>query len=142
MDWWPSKFLKSDAENQRTARKRNFCSKIFSWIFRCYLLVKWPSYVTSWLILILFDCKDSFKTAEWIRKLEADFWDSWQDETAKLQQSHMPIIALTASDMDEYEQMCMAKGMTCFLTKPIKKETLVHTLASVMTNSSSASFCL
>lgn len=47
------------------------------------------------------------------------------------QPREVPIVALTASATREYEEKCIEQGMTCFLTKPLKRETLLATLSSV-----------
>ena len=43
--------------------------------------------------------------------------------------SRLPIIALTANALDRDRDACMASGMDCFLTKPIRPELLTATLA-------------
>ncbi|WP_051534670.1 ATP-binding protein [Deefgea rivuli] len=43
--------------------------------------------------------------------------------------SRLPIIALTANALDRDRDACMAAGMDCFLTKPIRPEILTATLA-------------
>jgi CheY-like chemotaxis protein len=91
---------------------------------------------------------DGFETAIRIRELEAQFNEAEATRHQQLDGGHaangselslpgrrpqaVPIIALTASATKEYQQKCLAKGMNCFLSKPLKKETLVRTLTDVI----------
>lgn len=81
---------------------------------------------------------DGFETAIRIRELEAQFNEAEAARTPapgghqQLQVAAVPIIALTASATKEYQQKCLTKGMNCFLSKPLKKETLVRTLTEVI----------
>lgn len=80
---------------------------------------------------------DGFETAIRIRELEAQFNEAEAARTPapsghQPQVAAVPIIALTASATKEYQQKCLTKGMNCFLSKPLKKETLVRTLTEVI----------
>lgn len=67
--------------------------------------------------LVLMDCHmpemNGFEATKTIRQ--------WELETRK----HIPVIALTASAMQEDREECLAAGMDDFLSKPVKADTLV-----------------
>ena len=69
--------------------------------------------------LILMDCQmpamDGFEATARIRHREGE-------------QSHVPIVALTANAMEEDRKRCLSVGMDDFLTKPIKKAKLAQCL--------------
>ncbi len=68
--------------------------------------------------LILMDCQmpgmDGFEATRIIRELES--------------KGHLPVIAMTASTMDEDRKLCLAAGMDDYLTKPITLPELEATL--------------
>lgn len=73
---------------------------------------------------ILMDCMmpvmDGFTATEKIRE--------WEGQHS---QSRLPIIALTASVLDQDIERCYQSGMDDYLAKPFKKEALLHKLNSV-----------
>ncbi|MGS0681781.1 ATP-binding protein [Shewanella sp. 125m-7] len=73
---------------------------------------------------ILMDCMmpvmDGFTATEKIRE-----WESLHS------QPRLPIIALTASVLDQDIQKCYQSGMDDYLAKPFKKEALLHKLKSI-----------
>ncbi|MGL6041243.1 MAG: response regulator, partial [Deefgea sp.] len=73
--------------------------------------------------LVLMDMQmpvmDGLIATEKIRQLES------QTGSARL-----PIIALTANALDRDREACMAAGMDCFLTKPIRPDLLAETIAA------------
>ena len=79
--------------------------------------------------LILMDAKmpvmDGLETTKEIRK---------QEETTG---EHIPIIALTASIMEDDREKCIEAGMDDFISKPIEVEELWQTISKVIRESSS-----
>jgi len=79
--------------------------------------------------LILMDCQmpgmDGFETTRRIRALPVP-WGT------------LPIVALTASVLDEDREQCLAAGMDAHLTKPVQRETLGQLLTSLKTQVTSA----
>ncbi|CAH1547260.1 Histidine kinase [Vibrio rotiferianus] len=75
--------------------------------------------------IILMDCmmpiKDGFEATREIRQFEQD---SGLSKT--------PIIALTASVVDDDIQRCFDSGMDAYVPKPIRKEKLIHQIESVI----------
>lgn len=75
--------------------------------------------------LILMDCmmpvKDGFAATREIRQIEI--------EQGRIK---IPIIALTASVVDDDIQRCYDSGMDAYVAKPVKKEKLLHEIASVI----------
>ncbi|MFM2587543.1 response regulator [Vibrio sp. TBV020] len=75
--------------------------------------------------LILMDCmmpvKDGFAATREIRQIEVE------QGRAKT-----PIIALTASVIDDDIQRCYDSGMDAYVAKPMKKEKLLHEIANVI----------
>ncbi|GIU18651.1 two-component system sensor histidine kinase/response regulator [Shewanella sp. MBTL60-112-B1] len=73
---------------------------------------------------ILMDCMmpvmDGFTATEKIRE--------WENQHSL---SRLPIIALTASVLDQDIQRCYQSGMDDYLAKPFKKEALLHKLKSI-----------
>jgi CheY-like chemotaxis protein len=73
--------------------------------------------------LILLDCQmplmDGFETTRAIRRLEH----------AARKERRIPIVALTANDMDGDRERCLAVGMDDFLAKPYRKDQLRGVLA-------------
>lgn len=73
---------------------------------------------------ILMDCMmpvmDGFTATEKIRE--------WESQNS---QQRLPIIALTASVLDQDIEKCYQSGMDDYLAKPFKKEALLHKLNSV-----------
>lgn len=69
--------------------------------------------------MIIMDCQmpilDGFQATALIRQKESC-------------QSHVPIIALTASALKEDKEKCFASGMDDYITKPVKSTTLKHTI--------------
>ncbi|MGM8892010.1 response regulator, partial [Psychrobacter sp. 1Y1] len=63
---------------------------------------------------------DGFTATEKIRE-----WESLHS------QPRLPIIALTASVLDQDIQKCYQSGMDDYLAKPFKKEALLHKLKSI-----------
>ncbi len=55
-----------------------------------------------------------------------------QENDERRSRKRIPIIALTASATREYQTKCLEKGMDYFLSKPLKKETLLRVLARVV----------
>jgi CheY-like chemotaxis protein len=72
--------------------------------------------------LILMDCHmpemDGYGATREIRRLEAE---------TRIGAGRIPIVALTASVMQEDHDRCMTSGMDGFLTKPLRKTDL-HTI--------------
>nr|WP_244225129.1 response regulator [Vibrio aquaticus] len=75
--------------------------------------------------LILMDCmmpiKDGFSATEEIRQIEAD-----------LGLNKIPILALTASVIDDDIQRCYDSGMDGYIAKPVKQEKLLHEIESAI----------
>ncbi|WP_182026859.1 response regulator [Vibrio rotiferianus] len=75
--------------------------------------------------IILMDCmmpiKDGFEATREIRQFEQD---SGLSKT--------PIIALTASVVDDDIQRCFDSGMDAYVPKPIRKEKLIHQIESII----------
>jgi CheY-like chemotaxis protein len=46
--------------------------------------------------------------------------------------AEVPVVALTANALDTHQRICLEAGMDGFLTKPIRKRELAHTLASLL----------
>lgn len=73
--------------------------------------------------LVLMDCQmplmDGFEATRAIRL----------QEDLRKDQFHIPIVALTANNMDGDRERCLAVGMDDFIAKPFKKEHLVRALA-------------
>ena len=73
---------------------------------------------------ILMDCMmpvmDGFTATEKIR--------AWENDNSL---QRLPIIALTASVLDQDIQKCYQSGMDDYLAKPFKKEALLHKLKSL-----------
>jgi len=61
---------------------------------------------------------DGFEATEKIRK--------WEHQN---EQGHIPIIAFTAHAIEGYREKCLENGMDDFITKPIKKKTLLDTVS-------------
>ena len=57
----------------------------------------------------------------------------WRELERERNRPRMPLIALTASIMNEERERCLAAGMDCFLTKPISQADLLATLARYST---------
>lgn len=53
-------------------------------------------------------------------------------ETEKISGEHIPIIALTASAMEEDRQLCFDAGMDDYMSKPVDKEKLMRTLREIV----------
>jgi len=53
------------------------------------------------------------------------------DEAAR-QEPRMPIMALTANAYDEDRDACLAAGMDAFISKPIRRETLIAAIAAIV----------
>jgi CheY-like chemotaxis protein len=74
--------------------------------------------------LILMDCMmpvmDGFTATREIRQIETQFG-----------LTKTPIIALTASVLDDDIQRCFESGMDAYVAKPVKKEKLLHEIANV-----------
>ena len=72
--------------------------------------------------LILMDCQmpmlDGFEATQKIR----------QQEALRKDNSHIPIIALTANVMDGYRERCLDAGMDEYLSKPVSSKALVKVL--------------
>jgi len=54
-----------------------------------------------------------------------------EEGEAEQKQPQVPIIALTASATRDYQAKCLQQGMSCFLTKPLRKDTLCSTLTGI-----------
>ncbi|MCA2486728.1 MULTISPECIES: response regulator, partial [Vibrio] len=80
---------------------------------------------TSQYCLILMDCMmpvmDGFEATKQIRAYEAS-----------LGLEKTPIIALTASVVDDDIQRCYDSGMDAYVPKPVRKEKLLHQIENVM----------
>eukprot|EP01087_Luapelamoeba_hula_P002249 TRINITY_DN11947_c0_g1_i1.p1 TRINITY_DN11947_c0_g1~~TRINITY_DN11947_c0_g1_i1.p1 ORF type:complete len:222 (+),score=26.99 TRINITY_DN11947_c0_g1_i1:98-667(+) len=75
---------------------------------------------------VLMDCNmpvmDGFAATQLIRTLE-------QQQTTKEGQppyTRLPIVALTASDAEEYRRQCLQSGMDSCLTKPLRRATFLQ----------------
>jgi two-component system sensor histidine kinase/response regulator len=83
--------------------------------------------------LILLDCQmplmDGFETTRAIRRLEH----------AARKERRIPIVALTANDMDGDQERCLAVGMDDFLAKPYRKDQLRGVLVRWLPRSSNNS---
>jgi len=70
--------------------------------------------------LVLMDCQmpemDGFQAAIEIRKLEGD------------QQTHLPVVAMTANALHGDREKCLAAGMDSYIAKPLRLETLAETV--------------
>ena len=77
--------------------------------------------------LILMDIEmpvmDGFEATRMIRQKEK-----------KTEGEHTPIIALTAHAIQGYREQCLEQGMDDYITKPIKKKTLVETVGRWIDN--------
>ena len=75
--------------------------------------------------LILMDCmmpvKDGFEATKEIREFEQ------QQQLAKI-----PIIALTASVVDDDIQACFDAGMDAYVPKPVRREKLLHEMENLI----------
>ncbi len=56
------------------------------------------------------------------------------DEAARLE-PRIPIMALTANAYDEDRDACLAAGMDAFISKPIRRDTLIATIATIVSAS-------
>jgi len=69
------------------------------------------------------------------QRFESEDDDSSENDCSDFEpekeRDEIPIVALTASATPDYEEKCMHEGMTCFLTKPLRRETLLATLSSL-----------
>ena len=79
--------------------------------------------------LILMDCQmpemDGFEATGEIRKREAEQGDCG----TTLEQSHIPIIAMTANAMKGDRERCLDAGMDDYIAKPVKPELLEEVLS-------------
>ncbi|MDW1998687.1 response regulator, partial [Vibrio sp. 299] len=80
---------------------------------------------TAGSCLILMDCMmpvmDGFEATKQIRAYEAS-----------LGLEKTPIIALTASVVDDDIQRCFDSGMDAYVPKPVRKEKLLHQIENIM----------
>ncbi|MBC7386390.1 MAG: response regulator [Cryobacterium sp.] len=78
--------------------------------------------------LILIDCQmpvmDGFDATSAIRNWEKTTW------------KRVPILALTANAMKSVEEAYLDRGMDGFLTKPIKRDILIHAIEEWTTHRS------
>ena len=81
--------------------------------------------------IIFMDCQmpgmDGFEATEKIRKMEAN---------PALKMKHTPIIALTAHATSGYRDLCIAKGMDDYLSKPFNSQQIVEKLERWIKNPS------
>ncbi|MGH8106609.1 MAG: response regulator, partial [Arenimonas sp.] len=84
--------------------------------------------------IIFMDCQmpvmDGFEATEKIRKMEAN---------PSLNMKHTPIIALTAHATAGYRDLCIAKGMDDYLSKPFNSSQIVEKLERWSRNKTDAS---
>ena len=76
-------------------------------------------------IAVLMDCQmpvmDGLTASSLIRERERALGETGQPR-------HVPIIALTANALEGDREQCLAAGMDDFIAKPLRAETLAHTL--------------
>ncbi|MFN8588297.1 MAG: CHASE4 domain-containing protein [Candidatus Eisenbacteria bacterium] len=81
--------------------------------------IAFEKYSTEPFDLVLMDCQmpemDGFEATRAIREREAGA-------------GHIPIVALTANAMEGDRERCLASGMDDFVSKPVRRETLIQTL--------------
>ncbi len=77
----------------------------------------------SWFDLVIMDIEmplmDGYETTKQLRQ-----WELEQKDEAT------PIIALTAHAFVRFKKKCMAAGCSDYLTKPIRRDTLLHTITT------------